>query len=105
MAGKWINRVVGEWLKTCDHMTWSTEDVERARTFIDGEYANDFEYPPAFLALRAFLMHCAFAGPDKKDDEMWSSSAWRAIAGTERAYRMGWDDAMAHKQSKEEVLQ
>lgn len=104
MESNWFDTVVEKWLNACGGMKWSQEDVERARTFIDGEYSNDFDYPPAFLALRAFLMTCSLSGPDKDDDELWASSTWRSIAGTERAYRMGWDDAMAHKQSKEDPL-
>lgn len=106
MSKEWFERAVGGWVAACKEMGWDLEAVERAREFIDGEYGETFPYPDHYLAMRAFFLHCAVLGPDEakdeEEEEAWASSAWRAIAGTERAYRMGWDDAMSHKQKAQE---
>jgi hypothetical protein len=105
MSNSWFERLVGEWVAACKQMGWTKEEVERARSFIDGEYGNEFQYPSHYLALRAFFLHCAILGPDEaaegEEEELWASPAWRAIAGTERAYRMGWADAIASQSIQE----
>lgn len=95
----WFEEVIGAWLASMDKLQVPTEAVERARTFVDGEYDNDFEYPDDYKAMRAFFMHCMADRRRAGGDDLWADPLYIAVVAAERGYRMGFEDGQ--KKGKE----
>lgn len=100
-ATEWLKQVVKEWATALKDAGFTREEAEAAQRYIDMEYSDEFPYPRAYMALRAFFLTCELVPGADKDDHALAAGPARIAVAVEAAYRMGFEDAQ--KQAKEKA--
>ena len=98
MGDSWFNTLVAKWIEHCELASIEVDDIERARSFIDGDAyeSKDWKKPPSLQALQAWYLAARdLSEREEDDDELMSSELWRILSLTEKAYQMGLADAAA----------
>jgi hypothetical protein len=100
MSDSWFDTLVAKWIELCELANIEVDNIERARSFIDGDAYESKEWtwtkPPSLQALQAWYLAARDLAEQKDDgDELMSSELWRILTLTEKAYQMGLADAAA----------
>ena len=96
MADSWFDKLVAKWLTHCEDVEISPEDIDLARSYIDGEAydSGGWRKPPSLVALQCWYIAAEELCETEEDgDELMTSPLWRLLSLTEKAYQMGLADA------------